>query len=157
MKMIGGIVVVLVVLVGAYLFLTNKVQAPVINGGTNSGSDNTGTVGTKDPSKDDLIVVTSVKANQKVSSPLTVQGKARGSWYFEASFPYELKDAEGHVLAQGPVEAQGDWMTAEYVPFTFIINYAPQPAGSKGTLVLHKDNPSGLPENENQLEIPITF
>lgn len=107
--------------------------------------------------KADLIVADTPKAGSAISSPLTILGRARGNWYFEASFPYELKDAQGNTLAQGPVQAQGEWMTSDFVPFSTIITFPSQPAGSKGTLILKKDNPSGLPENEDQLVIPITF
>ena len=35
----------------------------------------------------DRIRVNNPRPNQTISSPLTVTGEARGSWYFEASFP----------------------------------------------------------------------
>jgi len=109
------------------------------------------------PHKDDLVRVTSLTTGAAVTLPLTVKGEARGSWYFEASFPVELRDAKGAVIAQTSAQAQGDWMTADYVPFSAKLTFPPQPAGSAGTLVLKKDNPSGLPQNENELDVPITF
>lgn len=107
--------------------------------------------------KQDSIRATSPAPGATITSPLTVVGEARGTWYFEASFPYELQDAGGNTIAQGPVQAQADWMTEDFVPFSVSITFPPQPAGSKGTLILKKDNPSGLPQNEDELEIPITF
>lgn len=106
--------------------------------------------------KADLIVVDSPAPNAYVQSPLTVTGKARGTWYFEASFPVQLLDGNGNVLASGPAQAQGDWMTEEFVPFKITLKFtAPGTAG--GTLVLKKDNPSGLPEKEDELRLPIRF
>lgn len=103
-----------------------------------------------------LIRVDSPKSGEKVTSPLTVTGKARGNWYFEASFPVRLFDANGQELAVVPAQAQGEWMTENFVPFSVTLNF-PQPQTETGTLVLEKDNPSGLPEHADQIEIPVKF
>ncbi len=108
------------------------------------------------PSKDDLIVVNNLTANATVASPLIVRGEARGNWYFEASFPVRLYDANGKELAVGIAQAQGEWMTTEYVPFETILTFS-TPTTQTGTLVLEKDNPSGLPEHDNSLVIPVRF
>ena len=104
-----------------------------------------------------LIHVTSPKNDAELLSPFTVKGEARGTWYFEASFPVQLKNDKGVVVASGPAQAQGDWMTENFVPFTITLSFKRQVAGSKGTLILHRDNPSGLPQNEGSLEIPVVF
>ncbi len=88
-----------------------------------------------------------------VSSTFSVQGSARGGWYFEANFPYEVLDANEIMIAQGPVTAGGEWMTPEFVPFSFVVSI-PEYVGS-ATLVLRNDNPSGLPENDASVSIPI--
>ena len=107
--------------------------------------------------KADLIRVMSPAFNSVVTSPLTVTGEARGGWYFEASFPVQLLDSTGAVIAQVPAQTISDWMTDDFVPFSVTLEFAPQPPGSTGMLVLKKDNPSGLPENEDQVRIPIRF
>jgi len=106
--------------------------------------------------KNDLIIVFSPLQNQTVTSPLTITGQARGNWYFEASFPVKLLDANNKVLVQAPAQAQGEWMTTDYVPFSVTLTFA-KPTTSTGTLVLEKDNPSGLPEHANELRIPVKF
>ena len=60
-----------------------------------------------DSSHDNLIKVTEPTPNQVISSPLSISGQARGTWYFEASFPVVLEDANGKVLAQIPAQATG--------------------------------------------------
>lgn len=106
----------------------------------------------------DVVSVTFPTKGAGITSPLNVTGKARGPWYFEASFPIEVLNASGTVIGQGYAEAQSDWMTTEFVNFKSInITFPPQPSGSKGTVVLHKDNPSGLPEHAQSLEIPVSF
>ena len=109
------------------------------------------------PSFEDMLVVESLDNSDTVASPLTITGKARGGWYFEASFPVQIKNASGTVIAEGPAQAQGEWMTQDYVPFKITLSFPAQAAGSKGTVVLRNDNPSGLPENDKSLEIPVTF
>jgi len=106
--------------------------------------------------KANLIMVTGLSPGDKVSSPLTIKGEARGYWYFEASFPVELLDGNGNQLAIKPAQAQGEWMTEDFVPFSVTLTFPP-PATATGTLMLRKDNPSGLPENEDWLAIPVTF
>jgi glucose/arabinose dehydrogenase len=91
-----------------------------------------------------------------VQSPLTVAGEARGSWFFEGSFPIKLLDEQGHELAHAIATAQGDWMTDNFVPFTAKLDFTPPLSGS-GTLILQKDNPSGKPENDASVNVPIRF
>jgi hypothetical protein len=105
----------------------------------------------------DLISVSQPVPGASISSPLAVTGSARGTWYFEASFPVKLIDESGKVIIQTPAQAQGDWMTTDFVPFAAILTFAPQPAGSHGTLVLKNDNPSGDPSRDKALEIPVVF
>lgn len=107
--------------------------------------------------KENLIKVTSPTPNEKISSPLTIKGEARGYWYFEASFPAELLDSTGKILWQGPVQATTEWMTENFVPFELSITFVKPMGETSGKLILHKDNPSGLPENDDSIEIPVSF
>jgi hypothetical protein len=103
-----------------------------------------------------MITVSTPLPNTKVTSPLHLTGSARGMWYFEASFPVKLVDANGNMLAQTPAQAQGEWMTENFVPFTATLTWATTTT-STGTLIFMRDNPSGSPENDAQIEIPVTF
>lgn len=104
----------------------------------------------------DKIIVNAPIPNSIVRSPLTVSGQARGNWYFEASFPVKLLDANGIVLASGPAQAKSDWMTTDFVSFEIKLTFDKPPA-NKGFLELEKDNPSGLPEFDDSIKIPILF
>lgn len=106
--------------------------------------------------KENLIRVESPKANETISSPLTAKGEARGFWFFEASFPIRLYDANGKEIAIQIAQAKSEWMTEDFVPFEAILQFSP-PETETGTLVLEKDNPSGLPENADELRIPVRF
>ena len=106
--------------------------------------------------KDDLITVTAPLPGEIIESPLSVRGEARGNWYFEAQFPVMVYDANGKLLGSAPAHASGDWMTTNYVPFSATVTFLPSGTAT-GTLVLKKDNPSGLPQNANQLVLPVSF
>lgn len=100
------------------------------------------------------VVVDAPSPNQAVASPISVSGRARGSWYFEASFPIELIDDQGKALGQSYVQAQGDWMTPDFVPFFGELHYQAE-ATTTGKLILKKDNPSGLPQFDKSMEFPV--
>jgi hypothetical protein len=91
-----------------------------------------------------------------VGKSFSIIGKARGPWYFEASFPYHVLDTDGNVLAEGPVQAGGDWMTSEFVPFKVDVTVPESYIGS-ATILLKNDNPSGKPENDQSVSFPITI
>lgn len=104
----------------------------------------------------EMIQVASPKINGIVSSPLEVTGKARGNWFFEASFPVKLLDANNNVLTVAIAQAQSDWMTENFVPFKAVVEFN-RPTTQTGTLVFQKDNPSGLPEHDDEIRIPVKF
>lgn len=106
--------------------------------------------------KQDKIVIDDPRPIETVVSPLHIAGSARGNWYFEASFPIELQDGNGVVIATGHAEAQSEWMTTNFVPYKATISFT-KPATPKGTLILRKDNPSGLPEHDDALIVPVKF
>lgn len=105
----------------------------------------------------DLIEVSTPTIGQKIASPVTVTGSARGMWYFEATFPIEIRNAAGTVIGNGYAEAQSDWMTENFVAFRGTVTFTPQTAGSTGFVVLKKSNASGDPERDQSVQIPITF
>ncbi len=112
-----------------------------------------------EPVADAMIVIDTPKPQETVSSPITISGKARGNWFFEASFPITVVNWDGLIIGQGIATAQGEWMTSEFVPFTARISYTlpPETPYNRGALILKKDNPSGLPEHDDSREIPIIF
>ncbi|MEK7514203.1 MAG: Gmad2 immunoglobulin-like domain-containing protein [Patescibacteria group bacterium] len=106
--------------------------------------------------KSDLIRLSSPRPGEMLSSPVRIEGEARGYWFFEASFPIEVRDANGEVLGIAIAQAQGDWMTEEFVSFEATIAFTASKF-ERGTLILKKDNPSGLPEHDDALLVPVTF
>ncbi len=103
--------------------------------------------------EEDWIVLNEPLEGESVACPLHVSGEARGYWYFEASFPVELRGESGELLASGIATALGDWMTEDFVPFELDLSYNTE--GEAATLILMRNNASGLPENDRQLEVAV--
>ncbi|MBP9836829.1 MAG: hypothetical protein KBC78_03265 [Candidatus Pacebacteria bacterium] len=129
---------------------------PVPNDDSDNGQDKT-------EDKSDLIRVSSPAPLSVINSPLTITGEARGNWFFEASFPITLVNWDGLIIAEGIATAEGEWTTEDFVPFSAELEFvSPYAEGNpdfmkRGALILKKDNPSGLPEHDDVLEITISF
>lgn len=91
-----------------------------------------------------------------VGKQFSVLGKARGYWFFEASFPVFLIGKDGNEIAQGIAVAQDEWMTTEFVPFRADLKVRDQHYIGLATLILKKDNPSGESERDASVSFPIT-
>ncbi len=164
-----GIFIILIIALGAWLLFYNRAQAPaenilnmnevVVPPTPVTPIAPATTTPAKDPSNQSgagQISVAYPLKNDIISSPLNVTGQAKGGWYFEASAPIRIVDANGKILGQSFVQAQGEWMTPNFVPFKGTITFS-QPTTSTGYVVFMNDNPSGLPENERSISIPIKF
>jgi hypothetical protein len=106
--------------------------------------------------KSDFIKVTKPLANSSVSSPVEISGQARGTWFFEGSFPIIIMDANDLIIGQGIATSSEEWMTENFIPFSATV-YFERPETASGKIILKKDNPSGLKEKDDQLILPIQF
>lgn len=91
-----------------------------------------------------------------VGKAFSVIGQARGTWFFEASFPIEVLDKDGNILATGIAQAQDEWMTEDFVPFKTDIA-VPDSYIGPATLVLKKDNPSDIRQYDASISFPINI
>ncbi len=148
--------VILLVLIGGIVAIKNKATPP-----TPEPQPEPGAVISYTSDAAELIHITSPKPGAVISSPLKITGEAKGYWFFEASFPVSLTDWDGRIIAEGHAEAQGDWMTEQFVPFEAVLTFADPSTeadySKRGTLILQKDNPSGLPEHDAAAEMPVRF
>jgi hypothetical protein len=150
-KFFGVVIIIILAVVAMVVFSPEKANGP--------GSENL--------EKNSLIRVSSPQNEDTIESPLIVTGEARGYWFFEASAPMVLTDWDGKIIAQSyvmvtpPADLSGDpgpgWMTEDFVPFNGVIEFTRPIFGDRGTLILQKDNPSGLPEYDDAIEIPVRF
>jgi hypothetical protein len=147
----GTIIAIIVILIAAGIWFgrTNYKNAGV----------NTTSTPVVENQYSDFIHITYPKNGDKVSSttPLIVKGEARGSWYFEASFPLVITDWDGKIIGESHAEAQGNWMTTEFVPFQGTIKFTKPSYGTRGTVIFKNDNPSGDPARDKAVEVTVEF
>ena len=93
-------------------------------------------------------------AGATVENTFTIAGSAPNSWYSEAVFPIQVRDVSDNVIGRGQGHAQSDWTIPGAVVFTSSITLDGIYKGA-ATLILMRDNPSGLPQNDDSVTIPI--
>ncbi len=102
-----------------------------------------------------VIYVTVPDPDISYASPLPISGRAPGNWFFEASAPVTLTNWDGLIIGEGHIEAVGNWMTTDYVPFTGSLVFSGDTLYERGFLIFNKDNPSDLPENADSAQMTI--
>jgi hypothetical protein len=159
-KVLGFIIFILVIVIAvmAWLLFVQPVHAPTTSELPPPVQDQqTASTTTQAPAPlHTKVVVDSPKASASVGKTFDVTGQAPGNWYFEATFPIQVRDPADNVIGRNHADALGDWQTTEQVQFKSTINIDGNYTGP-ATLILMKDNPSGLPENDDSLEIPIVI
>jgi len=108
------------------------------------------------PEEKEGIIIISPKPNDIITSPLKIEGQAKGFWYFEAQFKAELYDEKQNFLGQTILKAQKDWMSEEFIPFSGELFFT-QPTIQNGVLRFLSDNPSGLSQKQKIFELPVQF
>jgi hypothetical protein len=72
-----------------------------------------------------------------------------------------LTDWDGRIIAEGFIQTEGEWMTEEFVPFSGTLEFNPPsdtgPHSARGSLIIRRANPSGQPDNDMAVEIPVRF
>ena len=102
------------------------------------------------------VVLFSPLPSSSVSRSFDVSGQAPGQWFFEAQFPIQVRDGRGNVIGRTTGHTDGDWMSEGVIPFAAHVELGVSYHG-KATLVLLKDNLSGLPERDDSVSIPIVI
>ncbi len=104
------------------------------------------------------IVITSPTANEVISTPLKVEGKAIGNWYLNNQLTARLQDDNGKVLVTKQLNALGDTQTDDFVPFVAAIGFNVAEAETpKGRLLIEKTNTSYQSGESGPLIIPVKF
>lgn len=90
----------------------------------------------------DTMQIDTPQPNAQITTPLTLSGSVPGPWYFEGSFPIELRSEPGEVLAEGIAQATGTWMTSEPAGFEATLDFAVDEP-TQATLVLSEQDARG--------------
>ncbi len=95
--------------------------------------------------------------NTFIKSPTLVIGFAPSGWMFEGVMPIKLVDDHGNILVstQAQENYPGTWQSGNPVGFSASLVFTP--TTTSGKIVISKDNPSGLPENDASYEFPVKF
>ncbi len=167
-KVMYGIIAVVFLffflVMGAYLYQQNKDKAADASNKTtpdrvDETPDNPEVLATSfESEKGVAITLTSPTRGATVASPLNITGMVPGTWSHEGQFTLRLLDGDGNVITESAGTLDGDWMSANQVPFTATLTFDIAPmSGSSGLLVLEKSNPSDLEQNSDSLSVLIYF
>ncbi len=95
-----------------------------------------------------------LSSGSTVTSPLTLKGYVPANWVFEGQFQLFLLDSRRREILHAPVHVEADPSHQKSVlSFDQTFNFSA--SDKSGFLVLRNDNPSGLPQNQKSLEIPV--
>lgn len=102
--------------------------------------------------KGEQVIIYTPNNNDIINSPITIIGQIPGNWAVEGDFMAYVKDSDGNNIGESIVKINGDWTATDLVPFSTTISFD---GSGAGTVVLQKDNPSGLPENDDQVVLNV--
>lgn len=158
-------IIIGIILTSGYFYFINKNQNQLISCPLDAkicpDGSAVGRIGAKCefalcPGEQEGILVSTPKINEQIQSPLKIQGQAKGFWYFEAQFKAELYDSQNNLLGQAILNAQTDWTSENFVPFSGELIFQ-QPTTPNGILRFLSDNPSGLSQNQKIFELSVQF
>lgn len=101
------------------------------------------------------IRVINPRPNQKVESPLKVNGKALGAWFHEGEIPVRMEDRAGNILGETFASAQGEVGPEKMVTFGGTISFE-LPADNRGYLVVEKHRALN-PDDSLSFRVPVSF
>lgn len=90
----------------------------------------------------EIMQVDEPQPNAEITTPLILSGSVPGPWYFEGSFPIELRSETGDVLAESIAQSTSTWMTSEPVGFEASLDFAVNEP-TEATLILSEQNARG--------------
>ncbi|CAN5364159.1 hypothetical protein BH23BAC2_BH23BAC2_14510 [soil metagenome] len=143
------------VILCSFIFYSCREDRPS-NSNERSPGEKSAIAGKVNDSIKNLIRITNPRPGDVVTSPILLQGEARGFWFFEAETNVEILDANFKSMNQTIITAQGEWMTEDWVSFTGKLEFS-TPATQQGFVVFHKANASGLAEHEGSDTISVRF
>jgi hypothetical protein len=104
------------------------------------------------------IEIYNITSGQAISSPLTIKGRVTGGHWtgFEGQVgTVELVGSDGERLGLAILNATSDWMKMP-TNFDAILSFE-APKDSDLFLVFHNENPSGMPDKEEVMSLPVKF
>lgn len=87
------------------------------------------------------ITFENLNENDRVKPKQIITGEVPGYWFFEGSFPVELRKASGETFATVIAKTNQDWMVTTNVKFEIILPASFTYTGV-GSILFKKDDPS---------------
>ncbi len=135
----------------ALTFLPKRTIAPILPSNPQPVTHN---------SPNAIIFINDLQPNTIVLPEQIITGTAPGYYFFEGSFPVELRTAENEIFATVIAKTNEDWMTTQSVQFTVILPSSFDYIGT-GSIRFIKNDPSDgeAPFNpeQDELIIPVFF
>ena len=103
------------------------------------------------------VMITLENFNNTMSCPLIIKGSVSGVWFFEAGFTVQLVSDQGTVATFLARAIEDNWMTEQPVNFLAEYDCAQCPENTNLELRLQKSNPSGLPDFDDYISLPISL
>jgi hypothetical protein len=97
--------------------------------------------------------ITTPAPNARLTSPLTVSGRAPAGWFFENQLPVQLLDAQGAIIAQAPATPRINWTEPGDKDYDATLTFTVTRETS-ATLVVMQDMP-GEGEEPEQTRIEV--
>ena len=138
---------VAVVAISILAFMSNKKDAPIVVTPMPT-PEVTGL-------KDDLVSF-SIAPGAKVKGVMDATGVLKNAYFFEANIRVDILDTNKQTLREGFGTATTEWMTTGPVSFKTKLDFSGLATGP-GFIAIRNDNPSGLPENDKEIFIPIVI
>lgn len=106
------------------------------------------------------VILSNLKENQALYLPFFLKWEVPTNWIFEWVFPLEIRDKENNLLYQSHGNANifdESWeVILPSVSFESLIDFSLEKE-TEAILTLKADNPSGLDENNDKIEISIVL
>jgi len=103
------------------------------------------------------IAITLEDFNSQLTCPLIIRGSVSGTWFFEAEFTVQLVSDKGTVATFLARAIEDNWMTEQPVNFLAEYDCTQCPEDTNLELRLQKSNPSGLPDFDDYVSLPISL
>lgn len=93
----------------------------------------------------------------RAGDAVTVRGRARGSWFFEANIALFILDESGSILDRGFAMTSDEWMTTDFVSFEGTLTVTHVPPSGHGFVRIANDNPSDRRDLDTYFDVPVRF
>lgn len=154
LQIIGLMIVTLGIALVIGMFIPKQTQAPSEQVSINqveTETTNSETAG--------VISFDALKDNDHVQPKQIITGKVPGYWFFEGSFPVELKNASGQTFATVIAKTNQDWMVTTNIAFSITLPDEFTYHGV-GSILFKRDDPSDgeAPKKpQDEKSIPVIF